>query len=107
MRAKESRLLLVIIFIAEVNPANSPAEAADYSSREIELRTPDGYKVSGTYYLSADYTYSVNSCRKLQSVSTGAPIHLEIYDGEAHGTDLISGNKDFEHFLSDWFLSTL
>ena len=52
-------------------------------------------------------TYSAGSCAKLKSLSSGTPAHIEIYEEEAHGTRLLENNPKFEHFLSDWFLSTL
>lgn len=56
---------------------------------------------------SRDDTYSAGSCEELQKISEGTPAHIEIYPGEARGIKLLDGNPEFEHFLSDWFLSTL
>lgn len=56
---------------------------------------------------SAEDHYSVNSCKNLHGLSKGAPAHVEIYDGNTRGCDLIKTGEKFTHFLSDWFLSTL
>ncbi|MEE9553207.1 MAG: alpha/beta hydrolase [candidate division Zixibacteria bacterium] len=59
------------------------------------------------FIAAEDDIYSAGSCEKLKSVSAGSPAHIEIYKGDAHGTKLLDNNSEFEHFLSDWFLSTL
>lgn len=66
------------------------------------------YGEKAVFFTAAeDDTYSTGSCAKLKSVSTGTPAHIEIYGGDSHGTRLLNNNSEFEHFLSDWFLSTL